>query len=300
MFFLSCSSDDNMNNPIDPISGIRYNSIVFNSSQIKESRDVVYGRSTTQAGRTIDLSMNIYQPANDTEPNRPLIVLAHGGGFAEGAKEDFDQLAMYFAQSGYVAATISYRFIEGDGSLKKAVVDAVHDMRAAVRFFTKDDTYNIDNNNVFVGGFSAGAVMALHYAYMDESNLATAPVEIQNHIAATGGISGNSGNPGASEKIKGVISISGGLFKANWVDAGEPILYSIHGDNDSDTTCTIDPESQTNPDGDFTEGPCLIHPLLDELGIRNKFNKIQGGDHGVYFTCNTCDDDMRQFIFESL
>lgn len=300
LFFTSCSSDDNMNT-MNPISGTRYNAIVFDSTQINETKNVIYGSNITQAGRNVDLSMNIFEPANDTEQKRPLIVLAHGGGFTEGDKEDFNPLALYFAQSGYVAATISYRFLEGEGSLQKAVVDAVHDMKAAVRFFTKDNTYNIDPDNIFVGGFSAGAVMALHYAYLDEGDLATGTfTEIQEHLSASGGLSGTSGNPDASEKVKGVISISGGLFKANWVDAGEPILYSIHGDNDSDVTCTIDPESQTNPNGDFTEGPCLIHPLLDELGVRNKFNQIQGGDHGVYFTCTTCDDDMRQFIFESL
>ncbi|MEM1322409.1 MAG: alpha/beta hydrolase [Bacteroidota bacterium] len=296
----ACSKDEGptpTTTTTTPLSGTRYLDSIFTS--IMESKEVKYGANVNQAGVAIDLLMNIYEPANDTETNRPLIILAHGGGFAEGSKEDFDQLAKSYAHSGYVAATIGYRLMTDPGgqSLKLAVVDAVQDMKAAVRYFTIDGKHSINPNNIFVGGFSAGAVMGLHYAYFDDEEIAMVPMEMQNHIASTGGLSGNSGNPGASEAIKGVINISGGLFRANWVDAGDPILYSIHGSLDN---CTIDPDSPGNPDGDFIEGSCLIHPLLDSLGIINQFRKIEGGDHGVYFTCSDCNAEMRKFIFDNL
>ncbi|MEL6557858.1 MAG: alpha/beta hydrolase [Bacteroidota bacterium] len=298
IFAQGCNNEE-MPNPINvQPDGTRYQDIIF--ADVQSTMDVVYGENTDQNGSNISLRMNIFEPANDAEAGRPLIILAHGGGFAEGDREDFNELAALFAQSGYVAATISYRLIAGDGELKFAVVDAVQDMKAAVRYFTIDNKFSIDPDNIFVGGFSAGAVMACHYAYFNDADIPSAPQELQDYLAATGGLSGNSGNAGARESIKGVISISGGIFDADWISANEPVLYSIHGDNDTDVTCTKDPEALTNPDGDFTEGPCLIHPILDSLGITNLFRKIDGGDHGAYFTCEDCDEEMRQFIFENL
>ena len=293
-----CNNDDEPG-PIDnQLGSTRYQELVFAS--VNSSMDVVYGANTDQNGNNITLRMNIFEPADDTVSSRPLIILAHGGGFAEGDREDFNELASLFAQSGYVAATISYRLLSDDGELKFAVVDAVQDMKAAVRYFTIDNKHQTDPDNIFVGGFSAGAVMACHYAYFNEEDIVNAPATLQDYLAQNGGLSGNSGNVGGSETIKGVISISGGFFDADWIGPGEPILYSIHGDNDTDVTCTKDPEALTDPDGDFTEGPCIIHPILDSLGITNFFRKIDGGDHGVYFSCDDCDTEMRQFVFENL
>ncbi|MEM9822227.1 MAG: alpha/beta hydrolase [Bacteroidota bacterium] len=295
---LACSKEEAPLTPLSP-SGTRYLDLVF--TEITESKEIKYGSNTDQAGNNIDLWMNIYAPANDPETNRPLILLAHGGGFATGSKEDFDALAKKFAQSGYVAATISYRLLAGnDPDLGIALIDALHDMKAAVRYFTIDNKFNINPNNIFIGGFSAGAVTALHYAYVDEMDLSSAPAKLQEHANNNNGLTGNSGNEGASEQIKGVLNIAGGIFTVNWIGPNEPILYSIHGTMDTDVYCTKDPEAQNNPTGDFTEGSCLIHPLLDQLGIKNQFRQIEGGDHGAYFTCMDCDEEMRKFVFDHL
>ncbi|MEM6723784.1 MAG: hypothetical protein AAF598_07075, partial [Bacteroidota bacterium] len=140
----------------------------------------------------------------------------------------------------------------------------------------------------------------LHYAYFNEADISTAPADLQAYIQANGGLSGNSGNPDGSEKIKGVLNISGGIFTTNWIGAEEPVLYSIHGTSDFEVYCTKDPKAASDPQGDFTEGACLIHPKLEELGIVNQFRRIEGGDHGVYSTCSDCDLEMRTFIFNNL
>ncbi|HAS46027.1 MAG TPA: hypothetical protein DCS93_36430 [Microscillaceae bacterium] len=282
-------------NPVTP-NGVRYKDLVF--AEVKATRDITYGENTDQSGSKVSLRMNIFEPVNDQVMNRPLVVLAHGGGFAEGSKEDFDSLATSLAQSGYVAATIQYRLLAGDNArLQIAVVDAVHDMRAAVRFFTKDNQYNIDTQNIFIGGFSAGAVTALHYAYFDNTNLATASPTIKNYIASVG-FTGTSGNAGASETVKGVINIAGGLFRANWVDAGEPILYSIHGT--ADPSYTKEPAAINDPNGDFTEGSGLIHPRANAVNVTNTLKKIEGGNHGAFFNCTECYAEIRAFLAQHL
>ena len=53
--------------------------------------------------------------------------------------------------------------------------------------------------------------------------------------------------------------------------------------------------------GIITQGSGLLHPVADNLGIANRLNTIQGGDHGVFFTyCNGCFYHMRGFLFELL
>ena len=54
----------------------------------------------------------------------------------------------------------------------ETVVRAVHDYRAAIRYFKKDfsengNIYGIDTSLIFAGGVSAGAITAVHVAYMD-------------------------------------------------------------------------------------------------------------------------------------
>ncbi len=77
-------------NPVTP-NGTRYQDLVF--AEVKATRDVVYGQNTDQAGTSVTLKMNIFEPANDQAQHRPLVILAHGGGFTEGTKEGFDSSA---------------------------------------------------------------------------------------------------------------------------------------------------------------------------------------------------------------
>ena len=121
----------------------RYNSLAFDEVSI--TRNIQYGSSKTQGGTTTALLIDIYEPAGDTEGNRPVVILAHGGGFLTGDKEAMEGEARYFARSGYVAASISYRLIDKDDSpvvRTQGVVDAVQDMKAAVRFFRRDAATN--------------------------------------------------------------------------------------------------------------------------------------------------------------
>ena len=118
-----------------------------------------------------------------------------------------------------------------DENLPQAIIEAVFDAKAAVRFFKKDaaqnNVYRVDTNNVFVGGYSAGAFTALHYAYLSEENeVASLGFEgLLDYIQAHGGMEGDSGNQGYSSSVKGVINIAGGLLKTYLIDPSEPILF---------------------------------------------------------------------------
>jgi hypothetical protein len=115
---------------------------------------------------------------------------------------------------------------------QKAVWRATQDMKAAVRFFRKDaattNTYKADPNMIFVGGYSAGAFMAVQYAYLDQ------PSEIPASIDTTvlGGLEGNSGNAGYSSSIKAVLNLAGAVGDSSWIYAGDEPMVTVQGNND--------------------------------------------------------------------
>ncbi|MBL4642826.1 MAG: alpha/beta hydrolase, partial [Flavobacteriaceae bacterium] len=196
LFLLSCTeSEINYVNQSDNLQ--RYDSQIFETITI--TKEVRYGANVTLNGATTALFMDIYQPENDTEINRPLIVLAHGGSFISGDKSDLSEIASFLAKAGYVVASINYRLLDVTPTqlaFKQVVINAVVDMKAAVRFFNKDigttDTYKIDANNIFIGGYSAGAITALQYAYVNsDSELITiGGSTFVDYVNSKGGLEG--------------------------------------------------------------------------------------------------------------
>lgn len=216
----------------------RYYNSIFNNIQI--TTDIKYGQNTNNWGFNEDLKLDIYEPTNDTAGLRAFVLLAHGGEFIEGTKNDSDMvvLSRNLAHMGYVVASIDYRkmlsFLSLNGySAKRAAYHAYHDMKAAIRYIRKDieengNPYRIDTNNFYIGGTSAGAITALHVAFMDKYS------EVLAHIDTTdiGVMAGNSGNPGYSQSIHGVINLSGALLDADFIEQSNIPIISMHGSID--------------------------------------------------------------------
>ena len=111
-------------------AGQRYVEEIF--STLDEQRDVEFAPG---------LFMDVFTPADDTVTDRPVMILASGGGFVNENRTRVEGLAVEFAQRGYVAATIDYRVGSGQLSadeLTLAGMAATHDMFAAVRYFRAD------------------------------------------------------------------------------------------------------------------------------------------------------------------
>ncbi|MFN0729723.1 alpha/beta hydrolase [Polaribacter gochangensis] len=282
----------------------RYNSQIFET--ITVSKDVRYGANVTLGGATTGLSMDIYQPANDTEINRPLLVLAHGGSYISGNKADFKELATFLAKAGYVVASIDYRLLDVTPTplvFKKVVLNSVADMKAAVRYFTKDATtnnvYKIDISKVFIGGYSAGAITALQYAYV-HTNVELTTIggsSFVDYVNSKGGIEGRSGNESFPSTVKGVINISGALFNSNFINSNEPSLFSIHGTDD-----TVVPylQGDVNNTGIIADGSGILHPYATSLGLKNELKTIQNGTHDAFLSCNSCLVEIRTFLYSQL
>lgn len=298
LFLFSCSNEDEPNNPINVSA--RYQDAVFANNMV--TRDISYGENTTQGGVTRDLKLDFYEPEEDSATQRPLLVYAFGGGFISGDKSEASLVAPIFARSGYVVAAIDYRIIDmprTSENVMKAVYDAASDMKAAVRFLRANaSTYRIDTDNIFVGGYSAGAIAALQYGYVNDlSEIEAISPSLLAHVNDNGGLEGNSGTPGVSSEIKGVFNFAGALLKADFLDTGEPLLFSVHGTEDE-----VIPFNSGEADGTgvITEGSNLIHQVAEEVGITHQLITVEGAGHDALFQCFDCLGQMRAFLAEHL
>jgi predicted esterase len=275
--------------------------------EISQSENFTYGSSITQNGVTMELKMDIYQPVDDLLEARPLVILAHGGYFFFGDKDEFTEECTQLAHAGYVAVSINYRLIDvEDDSFRvaqKAVIDAVADLKAAVRFFYKDaqtaNNWRIDTNNIFIGGYSAGAIASLHYAYVNnpEDLLLIGGQELLDYTNSKGGLEGTSGNADYSTNIRGVINISGALLDASLVDKTEPILFSVHGTEDIVVPYESGLVGTTRI---TTEGSAIIHKRAKKIGLTNYLKVMEGSDHYGFLDCVPCLDEMFLFLKNNL
>ena len=247
--------------------------------EINRVNDVEYGRDTNFSGREQPLLLNIAYPVNDAVPEcgRPLMVIVHGGAFLSGSKQDgsVNFWMEDFAKKGYVAASIEYRlgmyhppFYNGClldnydcGSMAdtlewhRALHRGIQDVRGAIRFLiTQKETFEINPDNVFMIGESAGGFIVMGVAYddagdpIDSASLAQASVlrphiQYENSCKASysypidsmflerpdlGSSFGKLNPEGGGYKIRGVASIYGGILKDMFFDEGDVELPSLY------------------------------------------------------------------------
>jgi len=169
----------------------RYKNRIFNTIQIH--RDVIYTKNAPKLiGSSLgietiinrDLKMDIFfPPTTDTVQNRPVVIVAHGGGFIDvafmggtllvGVKENDDVQALCdsLAHRGFIAAAIEYRTgfdVASTTSIKRAVWRGAQDMSSAIRFFRKNaQLLGVNPAQIFISGSSAGAFCAIHSCFVD-------------------------------------------------------------------------------------------------------------------------------------
>lgn len=272
--------------------GLRFRSTTFSEVNVTEA--VLYGSGTTIAGNLDSLYMDIYEPAEDGLEQRPTIILAFGGAFISGERQDLEPLCRAYASQGYVAVTIDYRIYDlplipfpSADQLNQVVIQSMFDMRAAIRFLREDaDTDNefrIDPNYIYAGGVSAGAICAAHTAVLDENDDIEAI--LLGYINENGGFEGNSSdNFEYSSEVSGVINFSGALGDADWLDSNAPPFVSIHEDMDPTVPYGAGFANVFGFDIAPLEGSQLIHERAESFGITNELRTLESSDHVGYFT----------------
>lgn len=268
----------------------RYTSDVFTNITI--TRNILYGNNTTIGGTNVNLFMDIFSPTDDTTTLRPAIVLAFGGSFISGSRNDLEELCLFYSKKGFVVATIDYRLYDSilnplpeESIIVDQIFKGVSDMKAAIRFLKEDaatlNIYKIDPQNIFIGGTSAGAIIANHTAYIDSDD--TLPPAIELAITNNGGIEGNSStNTQYNSKIRGVINFSGAILDSNLIDDNDPILFSAH--ESGDTVVPFNNGFLTFNGNNVIEsdGSNIMHTRANTVFLDNYLVTINSSNHLDY------------------
>lgn len=146
---------------------------------VEKLSDIVFAENVpTYDGKKVNLKLDIYRPKNDTQRNRPLVMMIHGGGFRSDSSRNQNyivNLSNLFAKHGYVVASIDYRTRKGedlrtDEAETAAAHDAAQDANRALAWLrTKGGVYGYNPDYIFVAGGSAGGVTTVFFTYADDS-----------------------------------------------------------------------------------------------------------------------------------
>lgn len=105
--------------------------------------------------------LDVYRPKK-AEGKLPVIISNHGGGWVYGSKKTYQYYCMNLAERGFVVINFSYRLAP-----KFKFPAALEDTNLVFDWLMKNaDKYNIDINNIFAVGDSAGATNMGLYAAM--------------------------------------------------------------------------------------------------------------------------------------
>lgn len=232
----------------------RYNNALFDVNIIKDVKygnakgywttsgydydiyDVLRGQGRTLSPHSLDLLMDIYLPKADTLKKRPLVMFIHGGAFYVGCKDDLPmrKWCSHYASLGYVAVSIDYRmgFRPSKRSIERAGYAAIQDAHAAMRYLVENQSvYGIDTSMMFVGGTSAGAITALHLAFM--TNETRPETSYEGLWSKDMGDIDHSGNLiDKSFTIKGVVDMWGAVYNIDIIDSKKIPVVAFHGNLD--------------------------------------------------------------------
>jgi acetyl esterase/lipase len=232
--------------------------------------DVVYA---THDG--VKLSLDIFVPKDANTP-RPLLLFIHGGGWSKGKKEDYLFYNIEFAKLGYVTASVQYRLTPDH------VFPAnIQDVKCAIAFLREHASkYQIDSGKVVTIGGSAGGHLSLMAGYVQDpaldcpGNDGDADTSVQAVVNIYGVVDCTTPVAIAAHQVQDYIGKPYDEAKEAYeaaspihhLDPSDPPTLTFHGTSDE-----LVPVSQAD----------TLHAKLDELGIDNYYDRIEGWPHSM-------------------
>ncbi len=228
-----------------------------------------------------ELALDLYMPAAADNP--PLLVWVHGGAWRAGSRKSVSSLT--YVESGYALASVSYR-LSGVAPFPAQS----HDIKGAIRFLRANaGDYGYDASRIGILGSSAGAHLAALVgvtnghselegdvggnldrssdvdavvAYFPATNLTSildqsTPFGLNLRVPALEALFG-----GTIEETTGLARLASPVFH---VDADDPPLYLLHGDQD--------PQMPINQSHE-------LHGAFKDHGLPVEFEVVHGSPHG--------------------
>lgn len=211
------------------------------------------------------------------EGKRPIFIYSFGGGWEVGERNEklIAPFFKYLTSIGYTVVTIDYRLgikeAKASGEMNdkngidmylRAIQWGVEDLYEATSFVLKHaDEWNIDTNQIVIGGSSAGATNSLCAEY-----------ELCNYSPLAAKYLPKDFNYAGVVAMAGAIWLKGENTPLVWSKPPCPIMF-FHGSKDQ--LVTYD-EAHAGFSG---YGPAYIHKQFANLDYANWFMDLPGADH---------------------
>ncbi len=185
----------------------------------------------------VSLELDIYR-RDRALPSAPLVIAIHGGSWRSGGRADLPDLNSYLAARGYVVASPEYRFAP-----QFPHPAASEDISTLVSFLKANaGQLGIDSTRIVLVGRSAGAQLALLYAYTAKDPAVKGVVSLYGPTDQKWGWD-NPSNPRVYDSAETLRAFLGGdpvsepdayrtSSPLNFVDASAPPTLMIHGTTD--------------------------------------------------------------------
>ena len=165
-FFISCSQKDGEDTPTQTFAQLAAKNTSQELTQIlignncTKLSDISYGSDSRNV-------MDIYIPHTILATGKTVIFI-HGGGWILGDKSLYNEFIPYYTSAGITCVSINYRY--ANSSKKVTYKELIEDIDLAIQFLKKNHTkYNSKFNDITLIGQSAGAHLALLYAYTHDN-----------------------------------------------------------------------------------------------------------------------------------
>ena len=283
-----------------PYDVLSYENLVYASG-------LAHTESSTEPS-AVPLKLDVYCPDSNST-NRPVLMFIHGGGFTGGIKHkpEIVEMGKYYASRGWVYISIDYRTTEElgdlDGMSQQQIVEyyrgiapqewvehaleggegekqiqqavamyaAQRDSKAALRWVVANaDIYDIDIDEIAVGGASAGAITTIALGITDESDFRDEISINEDPTLATT-------NVNETYDVKSMVYFWGSnvkvelyntVYDVDRYDEDDPELFMAHGDGNDPVTPY--------------EGALALQDIYDSLNIHSELVTLEGHGHGAW------------------
>ena len=247
--------------------------------------DIIPNVTYAKAGN-FELKLDLYLPKNRQRPNATLI-LFHGGGWVDGAKERNVLFLLPYLEMGWSAVNVEYRTAR-----QSPAPAAVEDCRCALRWLTyRARDYSLDPSRFVLTGTSAGGHLSLMTGMLPANNVFDRQCPIEGNdrwnsatvpepkVAAIvnwfgiGDVADLLDGPNARNYAREWFGsfpnaeLAKQLSPVNYVRAGVPPIITIHGEHDD-----VAPYAHA----------VRLHAALDKVGVPNRLVTIRGRKHGGF------------------
>ena len=262
------------------------------------SSDEVYGQGQTHSNwntpnpTDMDLKLDLYVPENE-DTQRPLVVFTHGGGWSGGDKANDAEVAFcnFFAERGFVCASMNYRLRGDRGTIPQDYFDAVtsvegiapdeayqvlsmypagRDCKAAVRWLVanaSDIGFNVGAISLIGGSAGAHNSIVMDVSepedYRDELSLEEDPTLASTNMDVSYDIQAVVNHWGGA----GMMQILGDVYGHDRFDSTDAPLLIVHGTEDETA--------------DYSNAEELVD-IYTSNGVYNELIPLEGKGHGAW------------------